>query len=149
MKKIVFALSCILLFHFTSWAEHKCPEDKISIPVGSLFTDPVSKSLRKTLDAYAQREGQPDAMLDSLGIRPYLPLFREKFIVLQISRGPFGGYWVNVILSTQKMAPLLMWVYDIGENEYEIRSLEKINLNKSDRKSWEPLRSKEFIGYWL
>ena len=149
MKRFFFVLSCFLLFSLAAWAGHKPSDDKISIPLGELSADPVSKSLRQTFDVYAQREGQQSAMLDGLGIRPYLPLFREKFVVLEILPGDFGGFWIRIFLSPQKMIPLLIWVYDIGENEHDIRSIEKIKINNSDRKSWERLRSKEFIRYWL
>jgi len=149
MKKFIYVFFCLFFVNSISWPEHKCLEDKVCISVGSLSSDPVSKSLRKTLNLYAQREGQPGASLDGLGIRPYLPLFQEKFIVTQVLPGSLGGYWVNIILSTKKMVPLLLWIYDIGEDEYEIRSIKKIKVSQSDRKSLEPLRSEEFIKYWL
>ena len=150
MKKFI---STFLLFHFVLTpslvtASHKALRDEVSIPVGSLSQDPVAKSLRVTLNRYADGDQTSEA-LDAFGIRPYLPLFREKFVVLEIRDGDFGGYWINIFISEKQMVPLLIWIYDIGENEYEIRSIEKKNLSKKDRKNWEPLRAKKYIQYWL
>ena len=151
MKKFILASLFLHFFFFslTAYGDHKRPKSTVCIPVRSLSQDPVAKSLRKTLNQYAQREGDGCLSADHFGITPYLSLFGEKFIVLQIQEGDFGGYWLNIISSPKKMVHLRVWIYDIDEDEYEIRLIERIKQNNSDRKSWEPLRSKEYLRYWI
>lgn len=149
MKQSLISLLLIFYSMAFSHAAHKCPEDKDCFHVGALSLDPISKSLRKTLNEYTRFIDQESATVDNFGIRPYLPFFHEKFIVLRIQDGDFGGYWIHIFLSPKRMIPLLIWIYEVDENEFLIRSLEKIPLNKGELKSWESLRSKKYIRYWL
>jgi len=149
MKKLHFLFTLL----FLALAPHQSFATEKTIDIEALYNNPISADLRATFDSYAAKYN-PSQTLPLLIRRnitnAQLKLFKEKFIVLEIVRGPFGGFFVDIILNRQKIKMWRLWIYDISgdRSEYDIRQITEFKLRGENREQYLPLLGEEYWQYW-
>ena len=122
--------------------------EKVSLNIKQLHSDPISGIVRKTFDEYLKND--PVKGIKEIHFeKSYIRLFSEKFIVLGIEEGGFGGYFVTILVSQKKMNMLRLWIYSTDKDEYQIREIKWFSLSKDEMRQFDPLRSEKYRQYWL
>ena len=142
-KKSFLTLICICLIPYVEAGE------KISLNLKGLHSDPVAVALRQTFDAYLRNVPYNKDAKEFHFDKSYLRSFSEKFIVLGIQDGDFGGYFVTILISPQKMQVWRLWIYQTDEREYQIRQIEKIHVTKEEVRQFNVLCTDKYAEYWL
>ena len=128
-KNLFVSFICIYLI-----SNHANAGEKVSLNLKRLHSDPVAAALRQTFDAYLRNVPYNKDAKEFHFDKSYLRLFSEKFIVLGIEEGGFGGYYITVVISPQKLRLLRLWLYQTDEADYQIRQIDKISISKEEMK---------------
>ena len=124
--------------------------EKVSLNIWQLHAHPISQVMRQTFDAYYFKNGTINQYANEVnGLLPYMPRFSEKFVVLGIQEGGFGGDFVTILISPRNMAVWQVWLYRIDNHEYQIRQIRNFPLSQDERKQFAPLRSQKYHKAWL
>jgi len=144
MKKSAFLAILFFLFSFNAAAY-----EYISFDLAAIYKNKISHDLRKTFDDYLNNKNL-DVPREMHAVSPNnLKFFKEKFLVLQINKNPFGGYSLWILIAPKTLRSWKIWIYETGEGEYQIRNLQEKIIEKRDLQEFEGFLSKENQEYWL
>lgn len=159
-RKITHRLTKIPTFFlliFLSLTSHSFAADDgyIHYDLDATSAHKATKYLRETFDAIVKN---PSCELADPGIlklsKRQLQMMKEKFLVLDISEGDFGGYFLNIVISPKKSAHKFytwqVWIYDISgeEKEWQLRYLKEFSVKKKDEAEFLPLFNEEKLQFW-
>jgi len=123
-------------------------DESINTDLKLLYSSKITKNLRKSMDLYVNQKIIISPTMNDLK-DDYFELFKEKFLMLKIVQGDFGGYFVTIMISSKQTLALRLWIYAVDNDEYEIRYIKKLPLSKETKIELDNIaKDKENLGYW-
>ena len=114
-----------------------------------IYDTPVPAQIRQCFDrAIETHRTCPECALGIVDGEKFLDLYPKKILVVGMEPNDFGGVWATIIAEDQPRQTFLLWLYDIGDNQYELRSVEKLP-ELLDTALVEPLQTSANRDYWL
>ncbi len=124
-----------LTFLFISPALKADNKEYVSYDLLSSYNHQTSKELRKNFDILFENYNANRVDFDLLKLnKKQIKRLQEKFIILGVNSGEFGGYFFTIIFSqkntSHKFYIWKIWLYDISGNneEFEIRSIKVLDV---------------------
>jgi hypothetical protein len=90
----------------------------------------------------------PECPLGVLDGERFLDLYTKKFLVIGLSPNSFGGVWAIIAVEDEPKNAFRLWLYDIGDDEYDLRSIEQL-ADSLEEELIRQLRSPPYRHYWL
>ena len=90
----------------------------------------------------------PECHLSVLEGVKFLSLYTKKFLVIGVSPNSFGGVWAMIAVDGEARNAFRLWLYDVNDNEYELRSIEELP-DSLAQTLIRRLRSPAYRHYWL
>jgi len=90
----------------------------------------------------------PECHLGVLDGGRFLDLYAKKFLVIGLSPNSFGGVWAIIAIEGEPKNAFRLWLYDVGEDEYDLRSIEELS-DSLEEGLIRQLQSAQFRHYWL
>jgi hypothetical protein len=118
-----------------------------------IYETPIPAQIRETFDRttrhicskdHEQCSGCAFTVFDG-GKR--VDIFSKKFIVVDLNPGSFGGVEATIIFEDAPNA-FWLWLYDIGPNEYQLRSIKRLP-KPLDEGFVRQLQNSAYRRYWL
>ncbi len=152
MKTLRFFL---LIFLLTNSSLQAADKEYVSFDLASSHNHPVTKRLRESFDVLFKKYSANEISFDRLKLgKRQIEMLKEKFVVLVVSEGEFGGYFLTIVISLKeapyKFYSWRVWLYDISGNgeEFEIRNIKETAIGKKEEEQFLPLLNKENLKYW-
>ena len=114
-----------------------------------IYETPIPRQIRKNFDQIVKtRSTCPECVLGVLDGEKFFDVYRKKFIVLSLSPNGFGGVWAFIAVEDDRKNTFRLWLYDIDDNEYDLRSIEELP-NSMDEEFVSDLESSTHRSYWI
>lgn len=102
---------------FTDWV----------LALKEIYETPIPRQIRRNFDQTIQiHRTCPECALGVLDGKKFVDIYPKKFIVLSLSPNSFGGFWAFIAVEGERKNTFRLWLYDVGDNEYELRSIEEL-----------------------
>jgi hypothetical protein len=145
----------LLFFLFTNLSANAADKAYVNFDLAAAHDHEAGRYLRQAFDDRLKIYSSGDCYLDILKLKKrQIEMMKEKFVVLRVFDGPFGGYFLNIVIFSKKTPYKFyvwqVWIYDInGDNSgWEIRSIKESHIKKKDEGQFLPLSNKENLQYW-
>ena len=114
-----------------------------------IYATPIPAEIRRNFDRTIHiHQTCPECHVAALDGEKFFNIYSKKFLVVGVTPNSFGGVWAIIAVEGEPTNAFRLWLYDIGQDEYELRSMEK--LPKSLRKELiQQLSSEAYQHYWL
>ena len=114
-----------------------------------IYATPIPSEIRRNFDEAVHIHATcPECRWSVLDGEKFLPLYSKKFLVIGVSPNSFGGAWAVIAVEGEPRDAFRLWLYDISENEYELRSIEALPESLEERRIRQ-LWSPTYRRYWL
>jgi len=117
--------------------------------IKEIYETPIPAQIRKNFNQTAQTHRTcPNCVLGVLDGEKFLDIYTRKFIVLGIEPNSFGGVWVVIAVEGERRNAFRLWLYDITDDEYDLRSVEELP-EFLEEDLVRQLQSSQHRHYWL
>ena len=114
-----------------------------------IYATPIPAEIRRNFDRTIHiHHTCPECHLGVLDGENFLDLYSKKFLVLGVSPNSFGGFWAVIAVEGEPRNAFRLWLYDIGDDEYELRSIEELPESLEEELVLQ-LLSPTYRRYWL
>ena len=114
-----------------------------------IYTTPIPVEIRRNFDhAIHIHDTCPECRLGVLDGERFIDLYTKKFLVVSVSPNSFGGVWVVIAVEGEPRNAYRLWLYDVGNKEYDLRSIEKVPASLKEELVRQ-LGSPSYRHYWL
>lgn len=114
-----------------------------------IYATPIPAEIRRNFDHTIHiHDTCPECHLGVLDGEKFIDLYTKKFLVIGLSPNSFGGVWAVIAVEGEPRNAFRLWLYDIGDDEYDVRSIEALPESLEEeliRQLWSP----EYRHYWL
>lgn len=114
-----------------------------------IYETSIPSQIRKNFDQAIQTHSTcPKCVLEILDGDKYVDIYTKKFLVIGLLPNEFGGFWAVIAVEGESRNAFLLWLYDIGDEEYDLRSVEELPESLDEelvRQLWDPAQR----PYWL
>jgi len=123
--------------------------DGLSRKLEKIYRTPIPAKIRRTFDRTVMMgcEECAECAFTVLDGGKEVSIFTKKFIVVDVEPGDFGGVFVTLIFEG-KSNPFLLWVYDVGDGKYELRTIRELP-EPSDERFVRQVHNPLYRRYWL
>jgi len=90
----------------------------------------------------------PECHLGVLDGEKFLDVYTKKFLVLGLEPHGFGGVWAIIAVEGEPGNVFRLWLYDINDNEYDLRSIEELP-GALEEELVRQIQNLEYRHYWL
>ena len=90
----------------------------------------------------------PECHLGVLDGEKFLGVYAKKFLVLGLEPHGFGGVWAIIAVEGEPGNVFRLWLYDINDNEYDLRSIEELP-GALEEELVRQIQNLEYRHYWL
>ena len=114
-----------------------------------IYRTPIPIEIRKKFNQITEiRNTCPGCVLGVLNGGKFIDIYPKKFIVLSSLPNSFGGVWAFIAVEGELKNTFRLWLYDVGENEYDLRSIEELP-DSLDEEFICQLENPAYHPYWL
>ena len=114
-----------------------------------IYTTPIPAEIRRNFDDVLRiRDACPECPLGVLDGEKFLDVYTKKFLVLELEPHGFGGVWAIIAVEGEPRNVFRLWLYDIDENEYDLRSIEELP-GALEEELVRQIQSLAYRHYWL
>lgn len=128
-----------------------CPSafaDKVR-ELQEIYETSIPSAIRRNFDQTIHTHRTcSECQLGVLDGNRFLDLYTKKFLVIGLSPNSFGGVWAIIAVEDEPKNAFLLWLYDIGDDEYDLRSIEELD-DSLEEELIRQLRSPPYRHYWL
>ena len=141
-SRILLILAAGLVFSPLAFADW-------TVALKEIYGTPIPTEIRKNFDRFTQtRDTCPKYTLGVLDGEKFMDIYPKKFIVLSLSPNSFGGYWAFIAVQGERKNTYRLWLYNMGDNEYDLRSIEELP-NSLDEEFNGQLKNPAYRPYWV
>ncbi len=142
MRLSALWLAALLMFSPSAFAE------KVR-RLQEIYETPIPSAIRRNFDHTLRiHDTCSECQLGVLDGEKFLDLYDKKFLVVGLSPNSFGGVWAVIAVEGKPRSAFQLWLYDIGEDEYDLRSIEELP-GAVEEELIHQLESPEYRQYWL
>lgn len=117
-----------------------------------IYATPIPAEIRRNFNEYVYaREKYPGFVSGHVIVdaAKYVHIYTKKFLVIGIvPNNHFGGVWAIIAVEGETRHAFQLWLYDIGDDEYELRSVDEFP-GHFDKQFLEEYHTPLFSKYWL
>ena len=114
-----------------------------------IYETPIPSAIRRNFDQTIHTHRTcPECHLGVLDGERFLDLYTKKFLVIGLSPNSFGGVWAIIAVEGEPKNALRLWLYDVGDGEYDLRSIEELS-DSLEEELIRQLQSPQHRHYWL
>lgn len=114
-----------------------------------IYGTPIPTEIRRGFDqTLGNYTACPECVVTVLDGERFLPIYPKKFLVVGMEPNGFGGVWAVIAVEGELRNSFLLWLYDLGEHEYQLRSIEELP-NSLDENLIRQLSTPAYRRYWL
>jgi len=121
---IVLVLAC-LLFSSNIPQDVLAFADNMSV-IQEIYNTPVPFEIRRNFNdcIHANEAGAEKVVIDG---EKFTDIYDKDFFVTDFRHNPFGGLLVTIVVKDQNLRTFRLWMYDVSEDVYELRSIEELS----------------------
>ena len=114
-----------------------------------MYATPIPAEIRRNFDeAIHIHDACPECPLGILDGEQFLDVYGKKFLVLGLEPHDFGGVWAVIAVEGELRTAFRLWLYDIDEDEYDLRSIEELAEFLEEELAHQ-LQNPAYRRYWL
>ena len=139
----------VLLF-LTAWFVFCPPASGDWAPtLKEIYETPIPAQIRRNFNQVVEtRNTCPDCVLGVFDGEKFMDVYPRKFIVLSLTPNSFGGVWAFIAVQGERKDTYRLWLYDIDDNEYDLRSIEELP-SSMDEEFVGDLEKPAHRPYWI
>ena len=113
-----------------------------------IYHTPIPTQIRMNFDRTIQTHATcSECDLGVVDGEEFLNVYSKKFLVLDLSSSPYGGFLAVITVEGEAHA-FMLWLYDISNEEYDLRTIEKIS-KPIEEELIRELRNPRYQQFWL
>ena len=113
-----------------------------------IYETSIPAEIRRNFDRIIQIHAScPGCTLTVLDGEKFIDIYTKKFLVIGFEPNDFGGVWAVIAIEGNPRDALLLWLYDVDRDKYDLRSVEKLP-DSLDQELVHQLRDPAYRRYW-
>ncbi|MEW5758725.1 MAG: hypothetical protein AB1755_04585 [Candidatus Omnitrophota bacterium] len=114
-----------------------------------IYNTPIPCEIRRNFDSYIYtQKAYPDAKLAIVDGEKFKDIYDNKFLVIGLQDNSFGGLWVTILVEDKKLRVFRLWLYDIDDNEFDLRSITELS-GQLNEEGIRQLTSVNYSRFWI
>ena len=113
-----------------------------------IYETPIPFQIRKNFNKVTYTHNTcSECALGVLDGEKFFDVYPRRFIVLSLSPNSFGGFWVYIAVEGEQKNTFRLWLYDLSDGEYDLRSVEELP-NSMSEEFFGQLKDSAHKPYW-
>ena len=114
-----------------------------------IYSTIIPIEIRRNFDKYVdQYQDCPECKRFVIDGDKFIDIYSSKFMVIDLKGNDFGGIWVTILVANNQQQIFKLWLYDIEEDIYELRSISELS-SFLDNGFIKELFGEKYNHFWL
>ncbi|MBU1122714.1 MAG: hypothetical protein KKF54_08525 [Candidatus Omnitrophica bacterium] len=117
--------------------------------LGEIYSTIIPGEIRRNFDQYIrQHQDCPECKPMVIDGDEFIDIYSKKFMVIDLKNNSFGGIWAVITMKEDRQQFFQLWLYDIEENVYALRSISKL-ISIRDNEFINEISAIKYNDFWL